>query len=249
MDTSKIEKNGKVYLLAYDQGFEHGPVDFINNDYNHDPEYIFKVGIEGGATCVTMQYGLVRNIYKGELKDKMPLILKLNGKSKLNSNNYISAVTGSVADAVKIGAAGIGFTIFPGQTDEHIQYEQFAKIRHEAEDNGLITILWSYARGPEISDQYSVETVGYAARIAAELGADFAKVKYTGSGETFKNVVKVAGSTKVLASGTDNFEGEYTEAIKDMMTSGASGVAVGRNIWQSKDPIQASKDLAGILLK
>jgi len=242
MDTTKIEKNGKIFMIAYDQGLEHGPTDF--NGFNYHPNFIFKIALESGASCVAMHYGLAKSSYVKSIQPLMPLILKVNGKSKLYSGNTRSALTGTIQNALDLNAVGIGFTIFPGEKDEAILFEQFVKLRNEAEKEGLITILWSYARGPEIQNQYSTEVVAYAARIAAELGADVAKIKYTGDPESFKWAVKSAVNTKVIASGTDNFEGNYLEKINDMLSSGAKGLAVGRRVWQDADPINLAKQIA-----
>src|SRR3990170_3696727 len=77
----KISKNDKVLLLAYDQGMEHGPSDF--DDENIDPEYILKIGMDGGYTGIIFQKGVAEKYYLKELTDKLPLILKLNGKTNL----------------------------------------------------------------------------------------------------------------------------------------------------------------------
>lgn len=245
MDTSKIERNKKIFILAYDQGFEHGPsMDF--NEFNYNPENIFRIAIEGGATCVTMQYGVAKRFYPS-FRNDIPLILKLNAKTKLNSTNYLSAVTGDISDALKLGASGVGFTINPGQKDEHIGFEQFSKIRRMAEKEGLITVLWAYARGAEIHNQFDKDIVAYACRVGGELGADVLKVKYTGNPESFSWVVKNGLGAKVLVSGTDNFDGEYLDSLRKMLTSGAHGIAVGRKVWQNENGIELSKQISDIL--
>ncbi len=245
INTDKLKRNGKIYMLAYDQGLEHGPSDF--NDYNYHPNYILKTAMNGNASCVTMQYGLAKQFYNSELKKKLPLILKINGKSKLFSGNLQYAQTASVADAKAIGAVGVGFTINPGQVNEHLAYEQFAQIRRDAEKAGLLTVIWSYARGPEVKDQFSPEIISYATRVAAELGADVVKVKYSGDPVSFSKAVRMALKTEVVASGTDNFGKNYVEDVVKMLDSGAAGIAVGRKVWQHKDPINFSKKLASAI--
>lgn len=246
MDTSKIERNGKIYMLAYDQGLEHGPSqDF--NDINVDPNFIMNLAVAGDASCVALQYGIAKRFYTEEFKSKVPLILKLNGKTKLNSDNYLAANIANIEDAVNLGAVGIGFTINPGQTEEHIAFEKFSLLRREAEKAGLITVLWAYARGPEISNPHAKEIVSYAARVGAELGADVLKVKYTGDPESFSWVVKSAAGSKVIASGTDNFGEDYIGDVSKMLTSKAHGIAVGRRIWQDSDAVNLSKRLADVV--
>src|SRR5689334_4047936 len=102
MDTSRIEKNGKIYMLAYDQGLEHGPTDF--NDLNWDPNFIIKVALESNASCTAMHYGMAKQVYTKDLIPKLPLILKLNGKTKLNKGNKLGALTSTVDEALELGA-------------------------------------------------------------------------------------------------------------------------------------------------
>lgn len=243
-----ISRNGKIYMLAYDQGLEHGPTDFDGTIGNYDPSFVVNLAANSGATCLAMQYGMSRHFYGEGFAPVTPLILKINGKTRLNSTNHLAAMTASIEDALNLGAKGIGFTINPGQKDEHIAFEQFAWLRAEAEKAGLITVLWSYARGPEIQNQHDTNVVAYATRVAAELGADVIKVKYTGDADSFSWAVKVAGKSKVIASGTDNFNGDYVESVRGMMASGASGIAVGRKIWQSPDAENLSRRLAEVVL-
>ena len=245
MDTSVIEKNGKIFMLAYDQGLVHGPSDF--NEFSVEPQNIMQLGIDGGATCLTMQYGIAKRFYTTEIRKQIPLILKINGATNLCKANTTMSLTGSVEDAINLGAVGIGMTINPGQINEADAFNQLVILRREAEKAGLLLAVWSYARGPEIKDQFDPKVVAYAVRAAAELGADIIKVKYTGSSETFKWAVENSCGAKVLASGTDNFPTDYIPAVKKMLESGADGVAVGRNVWQAANPLATAKAIAETL--
>lgn len=246
MDTAILEKSGKIFILAYDQGFEHGPTDF--NEQNYHGNFILKIALEGNASCVAMHYGMAKQYYTPDIAKRIPLILKLNGKTNLYSKNVHQALTGNIDDAKRLGAVAIGMTINPGQVEENVEFSQFCELRREAEKNGLLTVIWSYGRGPEIENQYSKEIVAYSSRTAAELGADIVKVKYTGDPETFKWAVQVAGKTKVIASGTNNFEeGDYVENVKNMLKSGAAGLAVGRRVWQDPEPIALAQKVAAAI--
>lgn len=242
MDTKAIEKKGRIYLLAYDQGMEHGPSDF--NEDNYHPNQIVKIALETDASCITMQYGMAKRYYDKSLRRKLPLILKLNGKTRLNSANYTSALLATPADAKALGAVGVGFTIYPGSENESHGLAQFAEIRRECEKLGLITVVWAYARGPEIKDQYDKDVIAYAIRTAAEIGADVVKCKYPGDPKSFAFGKKMGAGIKVVASGTGNFPDDYFREIGLLMKAGIDGVAVGRNVWQNTDPINFGKKLA-----
>jgi class I fructose-bisphosphate aldolase len=80
---------------------------------------------------------------------------------------------------LKLGCIGIGYTIYPGTEYRRFQYEQFQKLAAEAKENGLVVVLWAYARGGDLAkeDETAIDTVAYAIHIAAELGAHIVKAK------------------------------------------------------------------------
>ena len=89
------------------------------------------------------------------------------------------AITGSVADALRLGAGAVGFTIYPGSTHRNAMYGQIREIAEEAKAYGLAVVVWSYARGSALSKagETAIDVIGYAAQIAAQLGAHIIKVK------------------------------------------------------------------------
>lgn len=238
---SKIERNKRCLLLAYDHGLEHGPRDF--NERNVNPEEILRIAEEGPFTGIILQKGVVEKYCSSF---DVPLILKVNGKSSLNPRKY-SALNCSFERAMELGADAVGFTIYPGSIYESKMQEEFRKIQEKATQNDIPTILWSYPRGKGVKNEKSLDTIAYAARISLELGADYTKVKYPSKGD-FSWVVKNAGKTKVLCSG-GGFESEekFLEKIKNVIGSGASGLAVGRNIWKRDNPLEISKRISNII--
>src|SRR5690606_29622127 len=91
----------------------------------------------------------------------------------------ISAVTSSVEDALRLGCAGIGFTIYPGSSERKQMYQEIQAAASEAKKYGLVVVIWSYPRGAGISKdgETAVDVIAYAAQIAAQLGAHIIKVK------------------------------------------------------------------------
>ncbi len=244
---NKITTKGKALYLAYDQGLEHGPEsDF--NDNNVDPLYILDIAKKGKYNGVVFQYGIAEKYNKEIKKSKVPLILKLNGRTKLVSGDPISAQIGSVKDAIKLGASAVGFTIYIGSEHEEEMIEEFAKIREEAHKHNLPVITWIYPRGKKIKNDVSRENMAYASRTALEIGADIAKIKYGGKIEDLKWAVKSAGRCKVvIAGGVKKTEKDFLEDVKKIMNSGAIGLAIGRNAWQSKDPLGLTKKIKKII--
>jgi len=173
----------------------------------------------------------------------VPLLLKLNGKTNIpEEKEPYSAFTATVEDAVQMGADAVGVTLYVGSPIEHKIYEVFRDVEAEARDYGMPLVVWAYARGPYVKERASQKMVAYATRVAFEIGADMVKVYYTGDAETFKWVVNSAGNMPVLVAGGTKKEGRaFFQDVHDIMTAGAKGMAVGRNIWQHKYPVEMAQ--------
>ncbi len=241
---SRIIKNGKILILAMDQGIEHGPIDFDSK--NIDPDYVFKIAqhYDGFAVQKGVAYKYMHN-YAG----KTPLILKLNGRTSLNPKDEIySSPVATVKEAVKLGADAIGYTLYVGSPMEAKMFRDFGMIHAEAKEYGMPTIVWAYPRGKYVKNEKDPATIAYAARVALELGADIVKVNYTGSTSSFKQVVDAAQKCHVISSGGSKLnETEFIKKAKDVMASGASGFAVGRNVWQAENPLDITKKLKKVV--
>ena len=245
IDTSRIEKNGKVLLLAYDQGFEHGPTDF--NDKNVDPSYIMEIAKNGYYTGLVFQEGVAAKYYQKE--SGVPLIVKLNGKTSFYGEEPLSLQLCTVEKAAELGAIGVGYTIYVGSEHEEQMLVEFSKIEDEAHAKGMIVIAWMYPRGKKVAGREADrDVVAYGARIGMELNADFVKVPYTGDVEGFSWVVRAAGKTGVLAQGGKKVDWDNLDLeIEGAMKAGARGIAIGRNVWQDPNPNDISKKLAELV--
>ncbi len=243
-----IEKNGRVLLLAYDQGFEHGPVDF--DERNVDPAYVMKIAESGLFTGVIFQEGVAARYYNH--RSGVPLIVKLNGASSYSKEEEpYSPLLCTVDKAIELGAKGVGYTIYVGSEHEAKMMQEFSFIEDEAHKKGLIVIAWMYPRGKKVLGKEKIkETVAYAARLGMELNADYVKTYYTGDAESFAWVVKSAGKTGVLSQGGTKTNWLELEAeAKGVMKAGAKGLAVGRNVWQADDPLEVARKLNEIVFE
>lgn len=255
----KLAGTGKMVILPVDQGFEHGPIrSFAPNEKGFDPDYHFELAIEAGLNAYAAPLGFIESgarKYAGQI----PLILKLNNSDMLsNSDNPCPALTGSVQDALRLGCAAIGFTIYPGSTARNTMYEKIRELTLEAKSNGLAVVVWSYPRGSGLSKngETAIDIAAYAAHIAAQLGAHIIKVKLPTAhielednakmikkhnipiktqAERVKYVVKSAfnGKRIVIFSGgaSKDIDSLYkdAEAIRD---GGGFGSIIGRNTFQ-----------------
>jgi fructose-bisphosphate aldolase, class I len=247
--------NGTLLLLPIDQGLEHGPRDFFVNPAAKDPEFQLRLAKEGGFSGIVFQYGIAEK-YMDRYAGEVPLVLKLNGKTEIPSDKSpISPCIASVEDAVRLGADAVGYTLYVGSPLQAEDFEQFRKVRSDAERYGMPVIVWAYPRGEAIEakgGRDSLYAVDYAARVANELGADIVKVNVPSINpekdaaapkpyntlqvsreEAVRMVVESAGRTLVLFSGGEmQGEGSVIDKARIGMDSGATGLIFGRNIWQ-----------------
>jgi class I fructose-bisphosphate aldolase len=180
LNHGRLGGTGRLVILPVDQGFEHGPArSFAPNPPAYDPRYHFDLALAAGCNAYAAPLGFLEAgaaDYAGEI----PLILKLNNSDSLiGGADPCSAITGSVDDALRLGCAAIGFTIYPGSLARNEMYGQIRALSEEAKRKGLAVVVWSYPRGSGVSKEgeTAIDVVAYAAQIAAQLGAHFIKVK------------------------------------------------------------------------
>ena len=174
----KLGGTGKLVILPVDQGFEHGPArSFAPNPDAYDPHYHFELAIEAGLSAYAAPLGMIEagaDTFAGAI----PTILKVNSSNSL-AREKDQAVTGSVNDALRLGCAAIGFTIYPGSEYAFEMMEEIRELAEEAKAVGLAVVIWSYPRGDGISKdgETAMDICAYAAHMAALLGAHIIKVK------------------------------------------------------------------------
>lgn len=180
LNHGKLAGTGKLVILPVDQGFEHGPArSFAPNPPAYDPLYHFELAIKAGCNAYAAPLGFLEAGAR-EFAGEIPLILKANDHDVLvDESDPTQALTGSVQDALRLGCVGIGFTIYPGSAHRFEMYQQIRACAEEAKRHGLVVVIWAYARGSGLSPagETAIDVIGYAAQIAAQLGAHIVKVK------------------------------------------------------------------------
>lgn len=200
LNHGKLGGTGKMVILPVDQGFEHGPGrSFAPNPAAYDPNYHFQLAIDAGLNAYA---GLLGFLEAGaaEFAGQIPLILKLNSHDLLHpEKDPMGAQTASVADALRLGCAAIGYTIYPGTIDRRFQYEQMREIIEEAKAVGLAVVVWAYPRGGGITKEgeTALDVIAYAVQIAAQLGAHIIKTKLPTAHLELEEARKVYESLKI----------------------------------------------------
>ena len=251
----KLGGTGKLVILPVDQGFEHGPArSFGPNPAAYDPHYHFQLALDAGLSAYAAPLGMIE-AGAATFAGCLPTILKLNSSNSLATLKD-QAVTGTVADALRLGCSAIGFTIYPGSEYAFEQMEELRELAEEAKAAGLVVVLWSYPRGPMLDKaaETAFDICAYAAHMAALCGAHIIKVKpptaHIGLDAAKKSYESIDGSTMakrvahvvqscfggrriVVFSGGESkgLEGLYEE-IRGMREGGANGSIIGRNTFQ-----------------
>jgi class I fructose-bisphosphate aldolase len=245
-------RNGTLIVLPLDQGLEHGPSDFFPNPAALDTEFQFRLAVEGSYSAIALGIGLAEK-YMGEHAGRVPLILKLNGKTNIADDaEAVSPLCASVRDAVRLGADAVGYTLYVGSPREAEGIRALGRVRRECERFGMPLVLWAYPRGRAIDARGGKGTLyaqDYAARVAEEMGADVVKLhepEEDGSGspepyrslregaaERLQRVVRSAGRVRVLFSGgvKNDDDDAVLKKVALYMDAGATGVMFGRNMW------------------
>ena len=278
MNTGRLAGTGKFVILPVDQGFEHGPArSFAPNPAGYDPRYHVELAIEAGCNAYAAPLGFIEHVasdYAGDI----PLILKLNNSDILSKGHEpCSAITGSVEDALRLGCAAIGYTIYPGSGARNEQYEALRELILEAKAVGLPSVVWSYPRGAGLTKEgeTAVDVAGYAAQIAAQLGAHIIKVKppkkhlevkeaaaaFEKNGiaietlaDRVKEVVRSAFNGRrivIFSGGEAKGTEEVLKEVAEIAAGGASGSIMGRNAFQrpKKDAIKLLHDVMDLFAK
>ena len=276
--TGKLAGTGTMVILPVDQGFEHGPArSFAKNPLRYDPHYHYQLAIDAGLNAYAAPLGMIEagaETFAGQI----PTILKCNSANSLMSDTAgkNQAVTATVQDALRLGCAAIGFTIYPGSDMALDMFEEISEMRAEAASVGIPTVIWSYPRGEAISKdgETAIDVAAYAAQIAALIGAHIIKIKLSTDHLMLPEAKKVYEDNKIdiasqakrvqhcmqasfggrrivvfsggAAKGADAVYDD-ARAIRD---GGGNGSIIGRNSFQRsrEDALEMLQNLVDIYL-
>lgn len=233
---------GNTIIVPMDHGVSLGPIEGLRNLQ----EAVNKVA-EGGANAVLGHMGLAKHGHRGYGRD-VGLIIHLSASTSLSSDPNHKVLVTKVEEAIKVGADGVSVHINIGAEDEYEMLQGLGYVARKCDKWGMPLLAMMYPRGRKVHSEYDVDVVKHAARIGAELGADIIKTNYTGSPETFKEVVEGCPVPVIIAGGPKmNSEQELLEMIEGSLEAGGRGVAIGRNVFQAQDPTGLVRKIAKIV--
>ena len=206
-------------------------------------EFINKV-VRGGADAIITSYGIAKNFFR-ELSS-IGLILRIDGGlTNLGPTAGPESLFFRVEDALRVDADAVVICTYPGTPQEKRTLENLAEVISRAHAWELPVLAEMVPGGLNEVSSCSVDDVALSARVGAELGADMIKIPYVNKFEVVVNscyvpVVVLGGSKRAT-------EIEILSEVKAALEEGVSGIAIGRNIFQAKDPEKMTSALSSLI--
>ena len=238
----RVGTDDRYVIVPMDHGITMGAVTGLK-----DIESTIDAVTRGGADAVLTQRGVAARVHPN--KNGAGYIAHLNGSTTIGPDENDKRRTGTVEDAIRVGADAVSFHINVGSKYEPEQIEDLSELTTEANKYGLPVLAMAYARGPGIdkdNESYN-QSVGHAVRLAEELGADIVKTGYTGDAESFQHVVESTSLPVVIAGGSKGSDEETVRMVRGTMDAGASGVSMGRSIFQHDDPEKIARAVSAVV--
>ena len=223
-----IDRNShKTVIVPMDHGVSVGPIVGLEDMLST----VSKV-VNGGANAILMHKGIVRAGHRGAGKD-VGLIIHLSGGTSISPDPNAKELVCTVEEALKLGADAVSVHINLGAETDKQMLHQLGFVGERCLQWQMPLVAMMYARGPKIDNEYELRYVKHAARVGAELGADIVKVPYTGSVESFAEVVNGCPVPVVIAGGPKmDSDEDIFQMVKGALQAGASGLSIGRNAFQ-----------------
>lgn len=216
---------GKTVMLAVDHGYFMGPTTGLEQlDKMVNPLLPY-------ADTLMLTRGALRNYIDPGVD--VPITLRVSGGTSILNKEYLlhEGITCSVEDAIRLNASCVAFSILVGAEYERDTILAYAEVIDEARSIGLPTLCVTAVGRDMVRD---ARYMSLASRLGAELGADIIKTYYV---DGFEQVVESCPVPVVIAGGKKIPEREALEMASNAISSGASGVDMGRNIFQSESPV------------
>jgi predicted phospho-2-dehydro-3-deoxyheptonate aldolase len=240
-----IDRNSrKTVIIPMDHGVTVGPIEGLADMR----EAISKV-VAGGANAILMHKGMVGAGHRGTGKD-VGLIIHLSAGTSISPDPNAKELVCTVEEAIKLGADAVSVHINLGAETDNQMLRQLGLVSRHCSQWQMPLVAMMYTRGPKIKDEFDVANVKLAARVGAELGADIVKVPYTGSVDSFKEVVQGCPVPIVIAGGPKmGSDEDIFKMVQGALEADAAGLSIGRNAFQHDKPDKMVEALSKMVHK
>ena len=227
-----IDRNtSRTVIVPMDHGVSSGPIYGIT-DLRDAIEQV----VRGGANAIVEHKGMVGAGHRRSGKD-VGLIIHLSASTSLSPYPNTKTLVCTVEEALRLGADAVSIHVNIGNDMERQMLSDFGMVSSRAREWGIPILAMIYPRGEKITNEYDPGVLKHAARLGAELGADIVKISYSGSVESFREVIAGCRVPVVIAGGEKmESDRQILEMVRGSIDAGGSGVSIGRNIFQHQDP-------------
>lgn len=233
-----LSEKGSIFL-ALDHGFSMGPIRGIEN-LSHAVSELCEADVDS----VILNYGALKNLGKDSLGNcRTPIIVHLTG-SEITSGGVNKNVIYSPMDAIKIGADAVSVQINFGTDTEQKQIKQVAHAVSQADNLGLPVLLMMYDKS-NVKDYAG--KLKQMVRLGIEIGADILKIDVKDDSSLLKQICSISPIPIMVAGGALEDNSKFIDKIKSYLDSGAAGISVGRNIFQSEKPLEYLNKVSQII--
>jgi len=248
-----FKQDGKTFVITMDHGVDLGPIKGLE-----DIKATVRKTLSGDykPDAILMNPSMIRLCHE-EIVGKLGVIARLDGTATTIGPDITDyRLFSSVEEALSCGADAVATMAFIGVERESQNSEKVGKISQDCERWGVPHIVEAlppeiieYHFKPEAKRQWpTMDHIKFVDRVAAELGADVVKSYYTGDPDTFKEVVKCCPVPTIVLSGPGAGDPEgLLKMVHDVISAGAKGVIMGRNVWGHKDPVAIIKAISKIV--
>ena len=238
------QKSGRTVIVPMDHGISLGPVKGIA-DIGSTVDRL----AEGGASAVVVHKGLVPHLGPA-IGSPLGLIIHISASTSMSPDPNAKVIVASVDAAATLGADAISIHCNIGADTEDEMVSDFGAVSDRCSELGLPLLAMCYPRGKNVKDQFDVDAVKHCARLSAELGADIVKTNYTGSVDTFKEVVGGCPVPVVIAGGPKmDSDMALLEMVRDSVAAGGRGVSIGRNVFQHDDVTTITRAIGRVVFE
>ncbi|MBM3251959.1 MAG: 3-hydroxy-5-phosphonooxypentane-2,4-dione thiolase [Candidatus Omnitrophica bacterium] len=227
-------KTGRTVMLAIDHGYFLGPTSGLEQ-----PAETIKP-LLAYADSLMLTRGVLRNCV--DPNNDIPIVLRVSGANSIIGEDLSKeAITVAMEDAIRLNICAVALSIYVGSKYEHQTLKNLADLIDQAEDYGIPVLAVTAVGKDMVRD---ARYLSLACRIAAELGAHFVKTYYC---DDFQKVVETCPVPVVIAGGKKIAELDALNLAYNAISQGAVGVDMGRNIFQSKNPVGMIKAVRAIV--
>ncbi len=238
-----VDRNsGRSVIVPMDHGVTSGPIYGLT-----DMKQAVNAIAEGGANAVLLHKGIVIAGHRGYGKD-IGLVIHLSASTSLGPDPLAKVMVATVEEAIRLGADAVSMHVNVGAESEPWMLEELGETAMICEEWSMPLLAMMYPRGKKVKSEHDPEMVMHVARVGAELGADIIKTNYTGDPDTFKEVIRSCPVPVIIAGGPKaNTDAEVLRMVEDAISAGASGVSIGRNVFQHANPTKMTIAISKIV--